>query len=93
MVTVSPTQAIEQNTTFPNSEETGLIDAIVSSFGVLRKHFLFKLVNVGKTPNFEPIHEVLEGPVLVKWKPKENGQKNTSRLNAVTVRKIAIDSR
>ena len=62
---MSTTQAIEQNTTFPNSEETGLIDTIVSSlFGVLRKHFLFKLVSVRKTPNFEPIHEVLEAPVL-----------------------------
>ena len=90
---MSPTQAIEQNTTFPNSEETGLIETIVASFGVLRKHFLFKLVSVRKTPNFEPIHEVLEAPVLVKWKPKENGYENTSKLNAVTVRKTAIDSR
>ena len=91
---MSPTQAIEQNTTFPNSEETGLIDTTVSSlFGVLRKHFLFKLVSVRKTPNFEPIQEVLEAPVLVNWKPKENGPKNTSKLNAVMVRKIVNDSR
>ena len=85
--------AIEQNTTFPNSEETGLIETIVSSFGVLRKHFLFKLVSVRKKYNFEPIQEVLEAPVLVNWKPKENGHKNASKLNAITVRKTANDSR